>query len=189
MCNSPYQITDTLLFELHWRLILQSDLKLKKCLNIIEKSPVFPVLYDSKRYVTFQSLHLNATIMAFIFLDIFGILVCMIYDVFANQPITVWTDSLPWQLQLVSLLKQSKDAICLYFCPLITGWMFLVHYCPWRMLSSFNLYFCQHWNWTVFDVSVFLPLCLCYLSFAAYGHLILKMKLLSAELYSPCHQL
>ena len=31
--------------------LLQSDTKLKKFLHIIEGSPVYPVIYDSKRFV------------------------------------------------------------------------------------------------------------------------------------------
>ena len=40
--------------------VWQSDLKLKKFLHIIEDSPVFPVIYDSKRYDVFiEPLYLN----------------------------------------------------------------------------------------------------------------------------------
>lgn len=41
----------TLLMTILIYFFLQSDLKLKKYLHIIESSPVFPVLYDSKRYL------------------------------------------------------------------------------------------------------------------------------------------
>jgi len=40
-------------FVLLWVLTIftwQSDMKLKKFLHIIENSPVFPVIHDSKRY-------------------------------------------------------------------------------------------------------------------------------------------
>ena len=34
--------------------VLQSDLKLKKFLHIIDNFPVFPVIYDNKRYYNFR---------------------------------------------------------------------------------------------------------------------------------------